>query len=352
MLITRALLFLVACATATTTTFPVYYNVDQGTAGMGGVPRQPYPPLQVDVTTFGIKPLNYTQGERGCILPSCFPWTSGAFPQLQCSSDGNITSIVNGGVPQAANLTLHLAMIQSQLPLWIPDSDWNGNAVIDFEAWTTVWEEMEHHALGPCYQNYSRVIVRQAEPSWDAAKVEAAAKEQWETAGTKWFAETLRACTAIRPAARWGFWGLPSFRSNFSMYATQQLHIFEASSAIYPSIYLSQNGGASASAMLVRNVVGETLKLAALVEASTGHRPQVLPYAWEFYLKSSGVLLSDADLNTSLALPSELGADGVVLWGSLHMVNTTTQATYWRYVAEKTGPLVERIHAGKLSAVS
>jgi hypothetical protein len=110
---------------ATSTAYPVYYNVDQGTAGDGGIPREPYPPIQVDVTKYGIMPLNYTQGERACILPGCTPWTNGAFPLLECSSSGQITKTVNGGVPQLANLSLHLELIRETLPKWIPDPEWS-----------------------------------------------------------------------------------------------------------------------------------------------------------------------------------------------------------------------------------
>jgi hypothetical protein len=44
---------------------------------------------------------------------------------------------------------------------------------------------------------------------------------------------------------------------------------------------------------------------------------------------------------------SVLAADGVVIWGSLHLVDATTQKQYWDYLVEKTGPLVERIHRQK-----
>lgn len=333
-----------------TSSYQVYYNVDQGTAGMGGIPREPYPPLEVDVTVYGIAPLNETQGERACILPGCFPWTSGAFPELQCT-DGHVTSITNGGVPQAANLSLHLNLIREQLPRWIPNSSWSGNAVIDFEAWTTVWAEMDNHVNGPCYQNYSRALVQQEEPSWDAAKVDAAAKERWNAAAITFFVETLRTCVSIRPAARWGFYGLPSRgpdygaganRPPYSDYAAQQLPIFKMATALYPSIYLTENEPRGRSAQMIRNVLDEVQSLAARVEAATGRRPQVLPYVWEFYQKTE-TMLNDADLNTTLGLPKILKADGVVVWGSLHMVSNATQAAYWRHMQEKTGPLVQAI---------
>ena len=48
---------------------------------------------------------------------------------------------VNGGVPQRANLTLQLELLAGWIHLWVPDPDAAGDASIDFEDWTPVWEE-------------------------------------------------------------------------------------------------------------------------------------------------------------------------------------------------------------------
>ena len=215
---------------------------------------------------------------------------------------------------------------------------------------------MTKHAFGTCYQNASRALVLAAHPSWNVDQVEAAASREWEAAATNWLVQTIRTCVGIRPQARWGYYGLPkrghdggqANRPPWSDYAEKQLPIFEASRALYPSIYLHVEDTPEENEQMVRNLLNETLTLASHVERVTGRRPPVLPYAWEFYGdRGCCALLSDADLETSLALPKELGAQGVVIWGSLHMANATVQQEYWRYFKEKTGPLVMRIHGGK-----
>ena len=218
---------------------------------------------------------------------------------------------------------------------------------------------MTKHAFGTCYQNASRALVLAAHPSWNADQVEAAASREWEAAATNWLVQTIRTCIGIRPKARWGYYGLPkrghdggqANRPPWSDYAEKQLPIFEASRALYPSIYLHVEDTPEENEQMVRNLLNETLTLASHVERVTGRRPPVLPYAWEFYGdRGCCALLGDADLETSLALPKELGAQGVVIWGSLHMANATVQQEYWRYFKEKTGPLVMRIHGGKNAA--
>lgn len=96
--------------------YPVYWNV----GAEGGPHSQP-----VDVTAYGLLPLNWTQTGGGCVLAGCKPWSQGAFPTINPTTGATF----NGGVPQAGNLSLHLARIREQLPLWIPDPDWGGNAV-------------------------------------------------------------------------------------------------------------------------------------------------------------------------------------------------------------------------------
>ena len=59
------------------------------------------------------------------------------------------------------------------------------------------------------YLPVQRALVRQANPSWSPAQIEAAAKKQFNTAATDWFVQTLEACKALRPYAKWGYYGLP-----------------------------------------------------------------------------------------------------------------------------------------------
>ena len=92
-------------------------------------------PLGINISSYNIFPANYTQTGNSCSNPGCSTWTQGVFPTI--TSTG---TTVNGGVPQNANLTEHLLALANGVMRWIPDPDWVGNAVLDFEAWTTVWE--------------------------------------------------------------------------------------------------------------------------------------------------------------------------------------------------------------------
>lgn len=166
--------------------YEVYWNV--GTAD---------PPF--NLSQFLIFSSNFTQTGTTCSIPGCKGWTQGLFPSI--SDDG---ALINGGVPQNGNLTAHLENLVETIPNWIPDPLWNGNAVLDFEAWTTVWElnnqtEWWH---GYRYQNYSMYLETLKHPEWNESQIYEAAKSEFESAATAYFVETLNILTKARPNVR------------------------------------------------------------------------------------------------------------------------------------------------------
>ena len=191
-----------------------------------------------DVTKFGIKDASRSYcGGLG-----------GSFPTLPFAE--NASGAENGGVPQAANLSLHLELTQKNIEAKIPDKDFDGLATFDFEAWTPVWEDngtpaaTNWHSIR--YQLYSIELVKAKNPSWSAAKLAAQAKIEFEAAATELFVKTLTTASALRPKALWGFYGMPSGsftptpanRAQALADAAKMKPIWEASGALFPSIYL------------------------------------------------------------------------------------------------------------------
>lgn len=152
------------------------------------------PPL--NLSQFLIFPANYTQTGSGCSNPGCKPWSQGLFPTISASGE-----IVNGGVPQNANLSAHLERLSETVVTWIPDPEWSGNAVLDFEAWTTVWElnsgTGDWHSYR--YANYSIYLEKLKHPDWDDLQILLQARESFEAAATNFFVETLYTVRKLRP---------------------------------------------------------------------------------------------------------------------------------------------------------
>lgn len=337
--------------------FPLYWNVQQ-------VKEPP-----IDVTRFGYRPRNSTQVGNGCAADppphanaNCKPWTQGLFPTI----DDNGT-FINGGVPQAANLGVHLHAIEATLPGWIPDKDWEGNAVLDFEAWTNVWELNSSPSWwhGRRYQDASRELIRRDHPDWNATTIEAAAKHQWETAATAWMAQTLRKCREMRPRARWGFYGLPqgvhgncvgtgakmhcgfdgpNSTANRNMAEVTQLPVWQASSGLFPSIYLAHSlkGDPDQIRAWIYSTVGEASRCAHLA-APAGSQPlPIFPYAWDHFHSppTPPVRVPKELVIAQLQHSADSGASGVVLWGNPTYSDPGHEAEYWAWLKSESGPAV------------
>eukprot|EP01084_Bolivina_argentea_P317261 550058_1 len=347
--------------------YPVFWNVDQK-----------YDPA-INISIFNILPRNYTQTGYTCSnqQDNCTQWKEGRWPMISAPDINNSSTwkFVNGGVPQAGNLSLHLQTIKETLPDWIPDPNWSGNAVLDFEAYSTIWDYNTHntnayyHWIG--YQNISIELVKQQHPDWkNETQIISEAKSQFESAATIFFVETLKLCKSIRPNAKWGYYGLPmSYESpcinvkqdnnssyylcgysspidgaKFRNYSDQQIKIYQYSDVIYPSIY---NDGTQSSAKnigYINNTIVEAFRCAKNAKQInynlTGNDTYTLiyPYMLQRY-HDYATFLSITDLNNSVVQPYNFGAHGLVIWGN----GVENNASYWNYTNSTSGPFIENI---------
>ena len=155
------------------------------------------------------------------------PHAWGLWPKLDASNKVPARRIVNGGVPQAGNLSLHLATIRASYstpwprgctpvtPGCLPHSsdlgtDGMGRHPVDWDGFIYVENgEMAPHNPKPAYVARSIALVRAKHPTWPAAKLEAQALEDFASAMDEWMAATLRLYQALRPQARIGYWAMP-----------------------------------------------------------------------------------------------------------------------------------------------
>ena len=305
----------------------------------------------VNVGQYGIKPNNWTQ---------CGGLT-GHWPTL-----GADMVAVNGGVPQNVNLTDFLARLGAQINSRIPDPEWNGLGSFDFEEWTPIWEENDGWAgkivLGK-YQNYSVQLVRAAHPSWPADRVLQQARSEFEAAAMALFVAALKHASALRPRALWGFYGMP--RGNVGprnatnalavalAAARKMLPVWQASGALYPSIYLGDAPSPeSTRAQRLNTTVAVAVAAAEMVceaeGAADNRRMPVYPFAWECYEHyfarndSRRAFLRHTDAVMELLSPYNAGANGLVIWGAtVEAQGGENWDAYTHYIRSSTGPLVD-----------
>ena len=103
----------------------------------------------------------------------------------------NYSVKANGGVPQRANLSLHLAQFEADLNTYMPDADSQAIAIFDWEMWR-IPASVNYDELS-LYVRYSEKLVQEANPSWtNATKINEEAAQQFNTAGNEFFLATLQ----------------------------------------------------------------------------------------------------------------------------------------------------------------
>ena len=110
----------------------------------------------------------------------------------------------NGGIPQLANKTAHVEAMEQDMKTAIPDKDFDGYIVHDWEAWEGTWGYASDE-----YRNASVALARSQNPGSSEAALEKIASAAWTKASVELLALTAKTSKRLRPKAKVGFYGLP-----------------------------------------------------------------------------------------------------------------------------------------------
>ena len=280
---------------------------------------------------------------------------------------------INGGLPQALDLTAHVAALTRDIERQIPDPEASGVYSFDWEFWWPVWER--NGIGGPpgqppptsIYQNRSIMLVQQRHPDWDQQQLVAQAKREWEAAARALFLATLRTAKALRPNSLWGFYnypncdgpanGLPGV-APCSCTASQNDELewlWDEVTALQPSIYVlwDHPENSTRNAFYVDCQMAEANRVVAKRKARgpAGELP-VFAFVWPryhsnhfdgHYAPDARTYLRGADMVAEFGRPALLhGAAGVLIWGMKDDVINDTQcngpSSFGRWVNMSLGP--------------
>ena len=108
---------------------------------------------------------------------------------------------------QLVDLPDHLEKAEADIKEKIPDQNYSGLAVIDWEPWRPLWER--NWNAKKIYKIKSIELMRARHPDWPMAKLVDEAQSEFETAARTLFEETIKLGKKLRPKAYWGFYGFP-----------------------------------------------------------------------------------------------------------------------------------------------
>ena len=268
----------------------------------------------------------------------------------------NYTVVANGGVPQRANLSLHLAQVARDLDTYLPDLNSSAVAIVDWEAWR-IPASMNYDTLS-LYVRFSQKLVREAHPTWtNATRIKEVAAAEFNAAGKQFFLETIKLAKKLRPNARFGYYQYPM--DNPSVNDAQEW-FWEAVDVLAPSVYIhTPRLPVVNQSAIIAKPVEEALRLAALVGQGTpsGARPVVMPYiragcygVWHPPIPGEAppFMWNTGDLVASVMAPASMGVDGLIMWGSSSDVhNCSDCGVVERWLAGPAGAAIKRCVADR-----
>nr|CAB3254999.1 hyaluronidase-1-like [Phallusia mammillata] len=259
---------------------------------------------------------------------------------------------VNGGIPQLADIGAHYHKCIEDIEKYIPEKDYSGLAVIDWESWRPVW----HHngwGNGLIYQNASKLKVKKEHPTWDDTQITAQAKTEFEKAAKNYMLGTLEIAELLRPKAKWGYYLYPdcwNYAKNGSDFTCSQQTIdfnneiewlFEKSTGLYPSTYVGLWFKDSNNTVLYAgNRILETLR----VDRNRASNVAIPVYAYNnLVYRQTREFLTKKDVIHSSGIAAALGASGVVLWGDGMEVSKSQCQKLQDYVQGTLGPYLKMV---------
>eukprot|EP00794_Sanderia_malayensis_P015165 gene15165-16724_t len=268
------------------------------------------------------------------------------------SEDGD--SNFNGGLPQLVNLRQHLEKSKMDIASRIPDPDYNGLAVIDWEPWRPLWERNWNSKK--IYKIKSVDLVREKHPDWSMTDLVLEAKDEFEAAARAMMVETIRLGKRLRPNALWGFYGFPDCfgQEKYDFQCTNEVKrsndkidwIFTESTALFPSIYLLKNHLENPD--YVKGRLREAFRVGLRLSQRFGKQLlPVFPYFRSIYMDDplQFNFLDRNDLYNTIGVASEMGASGVVIWGNRNDENTSPDICHRinNYIQNTLGPTINDV---------
>ncbi|XP_029906443.1 hyaluronidase-1 [Myripristis murdjan] len=276
--------------------------------------------VNLDLGVFNIV-LNHDQTFMGDNITIFYADKLGLYPRYS-----NQGQPINGGVPQNASLNEHLRTAAEDIRACIPNGNYQGLGVLDWESWRPVWER--NWDSKQVYCEASRALVRSKHRDWSPDKIDAAARAEFEKAGREFMEQTLRLGQKERPDGLWGYYGFPDCYNSYNhksvnytgecpagerKWNDELSWLWNISTALYPDIYLNLafRGLGKEVFLYTHHRILEAMRAA---EGVTPSSPLVFPYARIVYTYTLD-FLSQEHLVYTIGESAALGSAGVVLWG-------------------------------------
>ncbi|XP_061108051.1 hyaluronidase-5-like [Conger conger] len=268
----------------------------------------------------------------------------GIFPYL----DEDTGKAYSEGLPQHVDFKEHRELAEDDIEYYIPVGQ-PGLAILDFEEWRPQWAR--NWGSKDIYRDKSIDKIMQNNLSISYEKAEDKAIIEFEAAAKKYFMKSINLGKKLRPKRLWGYYLYPDcynydYNQDMIDYTgkcpeiekdrnDELLWLWEASTALYPSIYLELIlKGTRQAALFVRHRIQESMRVSMLPNAS--YSIPIYAYIRIVYKDNEHDYLSMPDLVSTIGEAAALGAAGVVSWGGMDVTESEDTCFAARRYLEKT----------------
>uniref|UniRef100_A0A915NM47 Hyaluronidase n=1 Tax=Meloidogyne floridensis TaxID=298350 RepID=A0A915NM47_9BILA len=294
----------------------------------------------IEPQKFGIK-TNKNQKFHGTEIVIFYEHQLGLYPYLEfndfdeSTNDDNlelnktlIVKYINGGLPQNINLNDHLEKAKNDILKAIPDPDFSGPAIIDYEKWRPEWSL--NWAARRIYQLESTKDVLERFPGISEKSATEIGRELFNKRARKFTVETIRLGRKLRPKALWGFYDTPLCNYDagerwpvgclelFRKHNDKLWWLYAEVSALYSSIYLYPGDRKRKKVLCERHMHAKVAEAEWTWSLRRKDRPVILFTKMELdpYSPSQNLFYSKEELFCSYEWTAQLGVDGLIIWSS------------------------------------
>uniref|UniRef100_A0A914YAH8 Hyaluronidase n=1 Tax=Panagrolaimus superbus TaxID=310955 RepID=A0A914YAH8_9BILA len=247
----------------------------------------------------------------------------------------SITEIVNGGLPQKSNITLHLEKAEMDINKYVPNPDFDGPLIIDYEDWKPIldlnWGPRSH------YLYESIKWVRQRFPQISERLANRIATDEFDRAARKFMVKTIQLVKRLRPKALIGFYGYPLCNYDAGKASTKEMEcnarhkdanerlfwIYRESTTLFPSIYYYSKDSMKDDNLRLRYTfarINEAIKLREML----GNQIPIIPFTTMEYSIAKVLdkknFYSKKDICLSTSYAANFDIQGLIIWStSAHM---------------------------------
>uniref|UniRef100_A0A1W7RAD4 Hyaluronidase n=1 Tax=Hadrurus spadix TaxID=141984 RepID=A0A1W7RAD4_9SCOR len=258
---------------------------------------------------------------------------------------------INGGLPRLDKLKEHLNLAEKDIQKIIPNPDFNGLGIIDWEAWRPIWE---YHWGGlSIYQKRTIDLVKKDHPTESDQFIQTTAKNLWENTAKQWMLKTLELAKKLRPQGQWCYYLFPDCYNYFGKDQPSEYFcsamiqnnndrlswLWDASTALCPSIYFIENQMKYNERQRTWFLYGKLAEAARVARPST----KIYPYI-NYMVHVSQIPVPRDHFWKMLSLIASMGFDGAVIWGSSSYLGSKKSCDDLEaYIENVIGPAVTTI---------